>query len=230
MTTTASTNPTSQPASKWNNLFILPIVLGAAIIVVLVLISCKLKDSTSRRSSHVRQPTCDRKKAVHPGSYKQAVLSLQDSNMSNRTTLAPPVKLQGPLGHNYESMYRSKPQDYISNNSRGTRTRERAKRTSSKTRQGQIVRNGHNVTKRNRLPYQKTQVKRSNKPPYRQIQRTSAGYPAFIGSPAYRVYPGYLSSAAYNGYQFHGYSGYPTGARPPIISYMDNRGYMGRKY
>ena len=56
--TTTTINPTS--ASEWNNLYILAILLGAAIVVVVVFISYRFRVNFTRRDSHVRLPPRNR--------------------------------------------------------------------------------------------------------------------------------------------------------------------------
>ena len=228
MTTPESINPTSNPSSKWNNLYILPVILGAAIIVVVVLISYKLRNTSSRDDDHVRHSTRDREKAMDVVSDKQAVAPFQQSKMSNSTPFVPFTTTQLPPENNYKSLHRSKGHGNVSNISRGARGREPAMQNYSKTRHGQMSRNGHMITKRNKVLKQKpTNTSRayySNKTPCRQIQRTSAGYPACTGIPACRAYPGYLNYASFNSY-----NGYSTSAHPQIPS-MANRGYMGKQW
>ena len=186
---------------------------------MIVLISYNL--NYSRRGSHIRQPQCDRKKAVHPVSNQHTVAPLHHSDMSNRTPLAPLMKSHQPRGNNYLN----KDQANVSNSSRGARSREQGMRISSKRRHGQMARNSHRVTKRNRPPNRNTRsTYERNKTPYRQIQRTSSGNPTYTGFPACRAYPSYLSYAGYYGYQ--------TGAHPqiPITSHMANRGYTGKQW
>ena len=250
--TTTPINP--PPASKWKNIYILPIIIGVAIIIIVVVLICRSKNhcSTSHGSKQASKLTSRSSKQARNLNSHRPPYAVQTSAYPMYDTIPDTIParphmtsqqpyanndgrhqhmvVQGQLSKNsQQAMRRSEPernevQGQSNKNGHEAMRSEPADQNANYRRPGQMLKKGHEAARKSKPA--KFKNRQSHPHVGHQLQHSSAA------SAGYRAYRGYT---AYGRPPTRDYPAYPTtrvypayGGHPPIHSQMPVMSYGTR--